>query len=253
MFKKLLAIFIPFIVMATALNIATPVHAEPFSGRNTAGNSEPCPDYLGLTSWDCGVEITDEASLTAGIWKIAANVAVDITVIAAYLVLGYVIYGGYLYTLSGGDPGKVATGKKTLAQAFIGLAIVMTANIIMGAIRIALIGNGGTIGNCVDSACVTPNQMIENLIQWVIGIAGVVALIFVVYGGVSYATSSGDPGKIQKAKQMIMYALIGLAIVALAEIITAFVSNIIRTANANAYYPTNSTIISKEVHHEKIN
>ena len=64
-----------------------------------------------------------------------------------------------------------------------------------------------------------------------IGIAGVVAIIFVVYGGILYITSTGDPGKIKKAKDAILYALIGLAIVALAQVITAFVSSKIREAN----------------------
>lgn len=213
-----------------------------------------CRNFLGLTSWDCGVNIQTEDDLKNNLWTIAANIATDITVIAAYLVLGYVIYGGYLYISSSGDPSKVAAGKKTLTHAFIGLAIVMSANVIMGAVRIALVGNSGNIGNCAtDSGCVDPNTMVTNLIQWVIGIAGIVAAIFVVCGGISYATSSGDPSKLQKAKQIILYALIGLVVVALAEIITAFVSNIIREANKNAYI--NQTTISKEVtiHETKIN
>lgn len=205
-----------------------------------------CRDLLGLTSWDCGVNISDQESLKSGIWIIATNVLTDITVVAAYLVLGYVIYGGYKYTFSGGDPGKVAEGKKTLSHAFIGLAIVMSATAIMGSIRVALVGGSGNIGNCVDQECVDPNQMVSNLIQWVVGMAGVVSVVFIIYGGITYATSAGDPSKLQKAKNTILYALIGLAIVALAEIITAFVSNMIREANENAI--TNETIISKEVH-----
>ena len=187
-----------------------------------------------------------EDDLKNNIWTIAANIATDITVIAAYLVLGYVIYGGYLYIFSAGDPGRTAAGRKTLAHAFIGLAIVMSANVIMGAIRIALVGSSGNIGNCATGGgCVDAGSMVTNLIQWVVGMAGIVAAIFVVYGGISYTTSSGDPSKLQKAKQIILYALIGLVICALAEIITAFVSSTIRDANRNAFI--NQTTISKEV------
>ncbi|MBQ3432908.1 hypothetical protein IJG22_01255 [Candidatus Saccharibacteria bacterium] len=203
-----------------------------------------CPVFLGLTSWDCGVEIKDEETLKSGIWQIVANIATDITVIAAYLVLGYVIYGGYQYIFSSGDPNKVASGKKTLTQAFIGLAIVMSAYLIMSTIRFALLGANGKLTNCVTSECVKPNDLITNSISWVIGIAGAVALIFVVYGGISYTTSAGDPNKLQKAKQIILYALIGLIIVALAEAITAFISSMIRDADNAASY-TNQIIISK--------
>lgn len=217
-----------------------------FEGRQ----GDACQGFLGLTSWDCGVNIHNEESLKTGIWTIVANVATDITVIAAYLVLGYVIYGGYLYIFSSGDPGKVSAGKKTLTQAFIGLAIVMSANIIMNTIRFALLGSSRNLLNCATESCVDPGTLVTNVIQWVIGIAGAVAAIFVVQGGIAYATSAGDPGKLQKAKQTITYALIGLAIVALAELITAFVSGMIRNADNTTGY-TNQTTISKESHEIK--
>ena len=243
--KFLLSLFITLTaVSATSLIVAQPTYADAaFTGN--------CRDFLGLTSWDCGVNISDQDSLKSGIWTIAANVLTDITVIAAYLVIGYVIYGGYKYTFSAGESTRVAEAKKTLAHAFIGLAIVMSASAILGSIRIALVGGSGNIGNCVSSSCVNPNDMVINLIQWFVGIAGIVSAIFVVYGGITYATSSGDAMKLQKAKNMITYALIGLAIVALAEVITAFVSNMIREANQNAYI--NETTISKEVHENNFN
>ena len=207
--------------------------------------------FLGLVSWDCNTNfnnpssIPTESDITNGIWIIVTNIITDITVIAAYLVLGYVIYGGYLYTMSGGDPGKVASGKKTLTHAFAGLAIVMGATIIMNTIRIALSANFSA--NCATSNCVAnPGLMVTSVIQWVVGVIGFVAAIFVVYGGITYIISSGDPGKVKKAKDIILYAVIGLVIVALAEIITAFVSNTINNASKSAYI--NQTTISKEVH-----
>lgn len=208
-----------------------------------------CSYFAGLTSWNCGVEIKDENSLKTGIWKIVANVAVDIVVVAAYLVLGYVIYGGYLYIFSSGDPNKVIGAKRTLTHAFIGLAIVMSAYVIINSIRIATLGASGTFNSdCVTKGCVDVNNLVTNAIQWVIGIAGVVAAIFVVYGGISYTTSAGEPNKLQKAKQVIIYALIGLVIVGLAEVITAFVSNMIRNANTN----TSQLITPKEQYEEQI-
>ena len=90
-----------------------------------------------------------------------------------------------------------------------------------------------------------------NIKDWFIAVAGIVSAIFLVYGGISYMTSSGEPNKLQKAKNTITYSLIGLAIVALATIITAFVSNMIKEANGNAGL-INETIISKEVYEIKI-
>ena len=220
--------------------------SNPVYAKSASYVDSNCNYLLGFTSWNCGVEITNsQDSLKSGIWMIAVNVLADITVAAAYLVLGYVIYGGYQYIFSAGDPGKVATGKKTLAQAFIGLAIVMSANIIMSSIRFALLGSKGSFSDCATSECVDAGAMVTNAIQWVIGMAGVVSAIFVVYGGIAYISSSGDPTKLQKAKSIILYALIGLAIVALAELITSFVSGMIRDADGSA---TSYNNITKEVH-----
>ena len=242
--KSLLKKFLVFaaVLAATLAVLPTePTYAEGFAGSCRS-------DFLGMTSWDCGVNINNEDDLKAGIWTIVANIVTDITVIAAYLIVGYVIYGGYLYIFSAGDPGKVATGKKALTQAFIGLAIVISANVILNAIRFALLNGSGSFSqNCVSSQCVNPGDMVINAINWVIGIAGAVSLIFVVYGGISYTTSSGDPGKLQQAKKIITYALIGLAIVALSEMIVVFVSGVIKNANETALIAP-QTLIAKEIH-----
>ena len=228
-----LSLFLIPIIITSAL-IAPNVSAT--EKINTGLGGRTCQYFLGLTSWDCGLpsSIDDEETLKTNIWTIGANIAVDIAVVAAYLVLGYVIYGGYLYTFSAGEAGKVAAGRKTLAQAFIGLAIVMSAYIILTALRIALLGENGTF-NCnprTGENCLTdPTSVIIGAINWFISIAGIASAIFLVYGGIQYTISSGDAAKVQKAKQMITYSLIGLAIVALSFSITAFVSNMIRNAN----------------------
>ena len=271
MIKKTITLFIAIFAFSTLFTqipaIAAGIDCETItdqSRRETCKNCEKIPDstareacknnqaqpnsdaifkgtpresILGLVPWDSGVNITDEESLKSGIWQIVTNIANDITIIAAYLVLGYVIYGGYLYTFSSGDPTKAASGKKTLTHAFIGLAIVMSANLIMSTIRLALLGsNPLSCDLATGYGCVDPNTMVTNTIQWFIAMAGIVSAIFIVYGGISYTTSNGDPNKLQKAKQTIIYALIGLAIVGLAEFITAFVSGIIRDADNQASY-----------------
>ena len=255
MFKKfslfLLSVLTIGVIASAVVPTSTTVYAESASSSNimTTMASAPvfkdersCYSFAGLVSWSCNVTISDQESLKTGIWTIVANIATDITIIAAYLVIGYVIYGGYLYISSSGDPSKVANGKKTLPQAFIGLAIVLLANVILNSIRAAMGVSFSDSTNCATSACANPATIVTNAIQWIIAVAGIVAAAFVVVGGISYSTSSGDPGKVQKAKQTIIYALIGLIIVALAEIITAFVTNIIKDA---AYI--NETTISKEV------
>ena len=56
-------------------------------------------------------------------------------------------------------------------------------------------------------------------------IVGVIAVLMIIFGGFKYITSGGDPTKVTSAKNTILYGLIGLIIVALAQIIVKFVLN----------------------------
>lgn len=56
-------------------------------------------------------------------------------------------------------------------------------------------------------------------------IAGLVAVIFVVYGGVTYVTSQGEPDKVAQAKGTIINALVGLLVATFAVAIVSFIGN----------------------------
>ncbi|MBO7699190.1 hypothetical protein J6S39_00680 [Candidatus Saccharibacteria bacterium] len=64
---------------------------------------------------------------------------------------------------------------------------------------------------------------IWNGISVAIGVIGVAAVIVIIMGGVTYVTSQGDAGKVTKAKNTIIYGVIGLVISILAFAIVNFV------------------------------
>lgn len=51
-------------------------------------------------------------------------------------------------------------------------------------------------------------------------LAAVVAVVVIVWGGIQYINSGGEPGKVAKAKNTIIYAIAGLIVVLLASVIT---------------------------------
>ena len=55
-------------------------------------------------------------------------------------------------------------------------------------------------------------QPILSIVGAVLGLVALVAVIFIIIGGINYMTSQGDPGKTKKAKDTILYAVIGLII-----------------------------------------
>lgn len=68
---------------------------------------------------------------------------------------------------------------------------------------------------------------IDSIIEWAINIfsviVGVIAVVMIIVGGLKYITSGGDSGDITGAKNTILYAVVGLVIVALAQFIVHFV------------------------------
>jgi hypothetical protein len=76
-------------------------------------------------------------------------------------------------------------------------------------------------GDCAgDGAQLT--KVIKLVIQIISAIVGVAAVIMVIIGGMKYVTSGGDASKIASAKNTIVYAIVGLIIVALAQAIVRF-------------------------------
>ena len=67
------------------------------------------------------------------------------------------------------------------------------------------------------------NSLIADIINIFSVIVGIVAVIMIIYGGFRYITSGGDSGNITTAKNTILYAIIGLVIVARAQFIVRFV------------------------------
>lgn len=54
-------------------------------------------------------------------------------------------------------------------------------------------------------------------------IVGIIAVVMIIVGGLKYITSGGDSGDITSAKNTILYAVVGLVVVALAQFIVHFV------------------------------
>lgn len=61
------------------------------------------------------------------------------------------------------------------------------------------------------------------VLEIVLRLAGLVAIAFVIYGGIQFVTSQGEPEAAKHARQTIINALIGLLIALFATTLVAFV------------------------------
>jgi len=88
------------------------------------------------------------------------------------------------------------------------------------AANMSAVNSGSLPGSGSNNA--TSNEL-QTLLGVFFGIIGGIAVLMVVISGFMYVTSAGDPGKAAKARNSIIYALIGLAVAIAAEGIVAFV------------------------------
>ncbi len=119
------------------------------------------------------------------------------------------------------------------------LSLVMVAVMLLGGCLVnssamATIGNICDDGNIPDDLKETAGCNVEEdktvmpmavyLIDVVLSIVGVIAVGVIIYGGITYIISTGDAAKLNRAKNSILYGVIGLVIAMLAYAIVYFVS-----------------------------
>jgi hypothetical protein len=66
------------------------------------------------------------------------------------------------------------------------------------------------------------NNMVHTVVNLLSAVVGIVAVIMIIVGGFRYITSGGNDTSVTAAKNTILYAIIGLVVVALAQIIVRF-------------------------------
>ena len=243
-------------------------------------------DVMGATI--CSVESADALFRSGMNWVYG---------IVAVVAVGFVIYGGFCYLTSAGDPAKAKRGTSVLIYAVIGLAVAGLATLITnlvlntskseagystsyvqtvewatpGAILsgdksdlagvVKVFGdtnafNSSEICNYTDeetrrlAGCESTKDLgtsVSDLLKTVVGWLGIVAVAVIVIGGVMYMTSMGDTGKVTRAKNTILYGVIGLAICALAFAIVTFVVGIVNSAAATDDLQSSVVYIVKRV------
>lgn len=83
-------------------------------------------------------------------------------------------------------------------------------------------GNTWSNGTCTAKG-VSAQDAIETVINVLSYIVGVAAVIMIIFGGFRYVTSGGDANASKTARSTILYAIVGLVIVVIAQAIVFFV------------------------------
>jgi large-conductance mechanosensitive channel len=110
----------------------------------------------------------------------------------------------------------------------------------------ACAGIGGTTP---DGKCKVDGPSLNNIIATVVNIlsvvVGIVAVIMIIVGGFNFITAAGDSSKVSTAKNTIIYAVVGLVIVALAQFIVQFVIDNTETTKKEEDEKKKATLVER--------
>lgn len=70
------------------------------------------------------------------------------------------------------------------------------------------------------------NNLITFSLNWLFAFAGLVAVLFFIWGGIEWMSSRGDPAKVASAKRKIFYSIAGVVVVILAFTIVRLVASL---------------------------
>ncbi len=80
----------------------------------------------------------------------------------------------------------------------------------------------GTGADQVNVPIISADQVLKNGLGIVYFVAGIICVIVIIVGGIMYATSAGDAGAVGKAKNLILFSIIGIVVILSAFAVTNF-------------------------------
>lgn len=102
------------------------------------------------------------------------------------------------------------------------------------------IGSGNDCAETDDQGGTKVDSVIKSVVRLLGIVAGIVAVIMIIISGIKYISSGGDSSKIASAKNALIYAIVGIIIVALSQVIVRFVLG--QTTKSTMKCPTGQVV-----------
>ncbi len=106
---------------------------------------------------------------------------------------------------------------KTTAVSLITGAVLMVSSLSMVSAQSGFINNSDN-PNAVSTATggqTSFRQLALTIVNFFLSFLGLIAVIMIIYGGFLYVSAAGNQEKIESAKKIIMYAIIGIIVILL--------------------------------------
>ena len=82
-----------------------------------------------------------------------------------------------------------------------------------GNTKTLIVGSSSAVGMPMPLANISIPTLVGRVIQYVLGLTGVIALVMFIYGGIVWMTASGNQEKVSEAKKTVVWATIGLIMI----------------------------------------
>jgi len=119
---------------------------------------------------------------------------------------------------------------------FVGMQAVQAAYNNYGLDDTTSVGNVGaalSVSDVGNSAGTFLSQRTGQIIGAILSFIGVIFLVLIIYAGILWMTASGNDQQVDKAKKLIIAAIIGLVIILAAYAITAFIGSQLMGSNSS--------------------
>jgi cbb3-type cytochrome oxidase subunit 3 len=141
--------------------------------------------------------------------------------------------------------------KKVIFSLFLGILVFFGMQTVQAAYNhygldvTTSIGNVGaalSVSDVGNSAGTFLSQRTGQIIGAILSFIGVIFLVLIIYAGILWMTASGNDQQVDKAKKLIIAAIIGLIIILAAYAITAFIGNqLMGSSSTGSTTPTQLT------------
>lgn len=246
--KQLLSFILLGVILVSSVALVPVAESQ---GTNTPGG-----EFTG------GITKAKELAKSAGlsdktdVFPVIANIIQFLLALSAILAMGAIVWGGIMYIMSLGDESKAEKAKGVIKYAIIGVIIVLLSFVIVSFIKTQLTANAPSFGISTvyaqttdtkkgftsgidaidklikpkDSGLATNPDIIAvilRIVNFMLGLVAVLALAAMIWGALMYILSLGDEGKTEKAKKVILYAIVGVLVAGVSFVLLSVVRNLL--------------------------
>ncbi len=139
----------------------------------------------------------------------------------------FIVIGGLFYITAGESSERITTAKKIWTGSIIGLSLALLAPTFLREIQHTFLKD--KILKTDINQLLSLSAIITNVLTFLLSIVGILAIISLVISGLTLIFSFGDTSKAEKAKEMIKWSLVGLALSGASVIIVRQIADFILT------------------------